>query len=271
MSAQVEASDEPRGEANTDLVLQDLQNELHEAKIQLSRRLEELQACNEEAEAFAYVVAHDLKNPLSAVLGFSTMLQERYVRSTAEQVNHALVAIERSARRIDGIIGQLLQLSGVRRTEGVQVEALDMSKIVAEALDRLSLLIGERQAQVRAPDEWPMALGHSRWVVEVWANYVSNAIKYGGCPPHVELGADPAEGTLVRFWVRDYGPGLTPERQALLFTPFEHMHQIRAQGHGLGLSLVRRIVEKLGGEVGVESKPGKGSLFFFTLPARPES
>lgn len=74
---------------------------------------------------------------------------------------------------------------------------------------------------------------------------------------------------MVRFWVRDNGPGLTPDQQAQLFTPFERLHQARAEGHGLGLSIVKRIVEKLGGEVGVESDgvPGQGSTFYFTLPA----
>jgi two-component system, sensor histidine kinase and response regulator len=107
-------------------------------------------------------------------------------------------------------------------------------------------------------------------VAEVWANYLSNAIKYGGDPPRAELGADlPADGR-VRFWVRDNGPGLSPEDQARLFAPFERLHQVRAQGHGLGLSIVRRIVEKLGGEVGVESAVGQGSTFWFTLPALRE-
>jgi len=82
----------------------------------------------------------------------------------------------------------------------------------------------------------------------------------------VELGATPQPDRMVRFWVRDNGPGLTPEEQALLFTPFTRLDQARAKGHGLGLSIVRRIVEKLGGQVGVESEVGKGSVFTFTLP-----
>jgi two-component system sensor histidine kinase/response regulator len=74
-------------------------------------------------------------------------------------------------------------------------------------------------------------------------------------------------GGMVRFWVRDNGPGLTPEAQSRLFTPFTRLDPVRAQGHGLGLSIVRRIAEKLGGQVGVESQLGQGSTFFFTLPA----
>jgi len=99
---------------------------------------------------------------------------------------------------------------------------------------------------------------------------MSNAIKYGGQPPRVELGADWQSDGTVRFWVRDNGQGIAPEDQARLFTPFTRLDQVRARGHGLGLSIVRRIVEKLGGQVGVESGIDQGSLFYFTLPgARP--
>jgi len=128
-----------------------------------------------------------------------------------------------------------------------------------------------------------VALGRAGWVEEVWVNYLSNAIKYSGQPPTVhvgygthDLGLPKSQQTKseiqnresqITFWVRDNGPGLTAEEKAQLFAPFERLHQVRVEGHGLGLSIVRRIIEKLGGQVGVESKPGAGSLFFFTLPA----
>jgi signal transduction histidine kinase len=124
-------------------------------------------------------------------------------------------------------------------------------------------------------------------VEEVWANYISNAIKYGGRPPRVELGADqlppspsvstnpdaPSDGAgQVRFWVRDNGDGLTEEEQAQLFVKFSRLDlRQRAEGHGLGLSIVQRIVKKLDGTVGVESRVGAGSTFYFTLPMAPGS
>jgi len=146
----------------------------------------------------------------------------------------------------------------------VDSAALDMASIVPQAHQRLSFMIEEYQAEIVWPQTWPTAMGYGPWIEEVWVNYMSNALKYGGQPPHVELGAD-AAGT-VRFWVRDNGPGLSPEEQTRLFTPFTRLEQARAKGHGLGLSIVRRIVEKLGGQVGVESEVGAGSLFWFTLP-----
>lgn len=111
-----------------------------------------------------------------------------------------------------------------------------------------------------------MALGYTHWVEAVWVNYISNALKYGGSTPIIELGANEQNG-MVRFWVRDQGPGIAPAEQRRLFVPFTRLRQVKhVEGHGLGLSIVQRIVTKLGGTVGVESAPGKGSLFYFTLP-----
>ncbi len=127
----------------------------------------------------------------------------------------------------------------------------------------------ENKTEVVLPETWPVVLGHAAWVEEVWVNYLTNALKYGGRPPRVELGAalqkDGVTSPMVRFWVRDNGLGLTFEEQERLFTPGTRLDQVRAKGHGLGLSIARRIVEKLGGWWGVESDVGKGSTFSFTL------
>jgi two-component system sensor histidine kinase/response regulator len=148
----------------------------------------------------------------------------------------------------------------------MKVQPVDMARVVEETQARLAHMIEECQAEITCPDSWPVALGYEPWVEEVWVNYLSNALKYGGRPPRVELGATvQADGT-VRFWVRDDGPGIAPQDQARLFTPFTRLDQAHAKGHGLGLSIVRRIVEKLGGQVGAESEVGRGSIFFFTLP-----
>jgi signal transduction histidine kinase len=150
----------------------------------------------------------------------------------------------------------------------VRVIPLHMVNVAADARQRLAFMIEEYGAEIVIPQSFPVAMGYGAWVEAVWANYISNAIKYGGRPPRVELGATAKPDGMVRFWVQDNGPGLSPEEQAQIFTPFTRLDQIRAEGHGLGLSIVQRIVDKLGGEVGVESEPGVGSLFYFTLPGR---
>jgi signal transduction histidine kinase len=156
----------------------------------------------------------------------------------------------------------------VRKQDEVPVEPLDMAPIVSGAIERLSLLVDEYNVVIRqpAPDAWPVAYGHAPWVEEVWTNYVSNAIKYGGEPPYIELGGDALPGGTARFWVRDNGQGISPEDQRRLFHQYTRLDEARAQGHGLGLSIVHRIVEKLGGAVAVESARGQGSVFSFTLP-----
>jgi PAS domain S-box-containing protein len=234
----------------------------------LQQYARELEARNAELDAFAHTVAHDLKNPLSLVAGYAQMLQRAWQTLPSEQVDRYLHTIGRNARRMDNIIDELLLLAGVRKQE-VEFVPLDVAGIVAEAQNRLTDLIDEYQAELSVPGTWPVALGHGPWVEEVWVNYLSNGIKYGGRPPRLELGAIDDEQGMVRFWVRDNGAGLTPKQQARLFVPFTQMAQVRVGGHGLGLSIVQRIVEKLGGQVGVESEgvEGQGSLFFFTLPA----
>jgi signal transduction histidine kinase len=139
---------------------------------------------------------------------------------------------------------------------------------VASAQDRLSHVIEEHQAEISVPPEWPVATGYGPWVEEVWVNYLSNGIKYGGEPPHLSLGATNQPDGTVRFWIKDNGPGIAPEDQARLFIPFSQLNQTRANGHGLGLSIVRRIVERLNGEVGVASHVGEGSVFAFSLPIK---
>jgi len=234
----------------------------------LRRRTVELQTRNEELDAFSHTAAHDLKSPLGVMVGFAETLENHVAGLDAEQ-QRALQNIAQSGRKMDNIIEEMLLLAGVRKKD-VKLQSLDMATIVAEAQRRLVDMIKQYQAEiiVERPAEWPPALGYAPWVEEVWVNYLSNAIQYGGQPPRIELGAMEQPGGFVRFWVRDNGPGLSREEQARLFTPFTQLDQVRARGHGLGLSIVQRILEKLEGRVGVESEnvPGHGATFYFDLP-----
>ncbi len=239
--------------------------ELKETQQALRKYAEELEARNEELNAFAHTVAHDLKNPLQGLIGYADFLRDEYESLPDNIRREALTTISTTADRMNNIIQELLLLSAVRRGE-VVTKPLDMASIVARVQQRLEYMINEYDATIITPESWPTAAGQAAWVEEIWTNYLSNALKYGGRPPRVEFGATIQDDDHVRFWVRDNGEGLTQEEQASLFTPFTRLHQIKAEGHGLGLSIVRRIVDKLGGQVGVESEPGVGSTFFFTLP-----
>lgn len=226
----------------------------------------ELEASNAELDAFAHTVAHDLNNPLGVIMGFSELLEENFEKLSPADRRDVFSRMGQTSRKMSRIVKELLLLASVRKMDEVSVVVLDMRVIVAETLDRSADLVAATGAQIVLPETWPVAIGYGPWVEEIWSNYVSNAIKYGGTPSRVELGADRA-GDKVRFWVRDNGAGLTADQQSRLFTEFTRLHSTRATGHGLGLSIVKRIADKLGGQVGVESEAGRGSLFYFTLPA----
>ncbi|MDM8530412.1 hybrid sensor histidine kinase/response regulator [Anaerolineales bacterium HSG25] len=241
---------------NAHLTIRKLQQELQ-------YKNDTLQTQNEELNAFAHTVAHDLKNPLLPIIISVDLLamDEGLSPSNTENIDF----IRRNANKMNNIIHELLTLAGVRKAE-VVLKPLDMKEIIAEAQERLMHMIVQHQAEIIMPSQWPRVLGHAPWAEEVWVNYLSNAMKYGGSPPRVEIGAMHRNDGMVEFWVKDNGAGLTPEEQNQLFIPFTRLNQVQAKGHGLGLSIVHRIIRKLGGTVGVQSEKGNGSRFSFNLP-----
>jgi signal transduction histidine kinase len=221
-----------------------------------------------DLNAYAHSVAHDLKNPVGVIIGFADMLERDLDNFSREEIADLVRAIMRSGHKLIDIIDDLLLFAQVQNAE-VEVRQLDMGVVVAEAIFRLSHLKTQYHAEIRLPDAWPTALGCAQWVEEVWVNYLSNALKYGGRPPQIQIGSELQPDGYVRCWVRDNGDGIPRETCAQLFTPFTRFAPTRAAGHGLGLSIAQRVIERLGGRVGVESEgvPGAGSLFYFTLPA----
>lgn len=220
----------------------------------------------DELDAFSHTVAHDLKNPLATLMGRLGLLQMTLDTADKDNIRRSLRETSAAADRLNAIIDELLLLAGVRRQEVVR-QPLDMGSLVAEARERLEALLASSGARVTLGSEWPVVLGYGPWVTHVWTNYLSNAAKYGGPSAQITVGgAAQPDGRTARFWVADRGPGMAPEVVAGLFVPFTRISAVRAKGHGLGLSIVRRIVEKLGGKVGVDSAPGAGACFWFELP-----
>ncbi len=232
---------------------------------QLQQKMADLEVQNNELEAFDHTVAHNLKNPLALVVGFTELLQNNEANISKIERDHALSLLVQNTHRMSSIIQELLMLSSVRKSD-IETHPLDMNEIVSDALDRLRFMMQQHNAHITLPDSWKVARGYAPWIEEVWDNYISNALKYGGNPPQIELGNTVLADGRIQFWVRDNGQGIPKEKQAHLFTPFTQLNQTSVSGHGLGLSIVRRIIEKLGGEVGFQSQPGQGSTFSFTLP-----
>ena len=231
----------------------------------------ELVQKNNELEAFSHTVAHDLKNPLNIIVNSTELVEMAYEAGDASKLNKYLTKIRNTAYKAADIIESLLLLAGTSRHKQLFIQPLDMRFVIAKVKERLDFILKDYPGgELKMPKQWPFISGYPAWVEEIWINYISNAFKYGGQPPVVELGMDEYED-FIRFWVRDNGPGLSQEEQDRLFVPFTRLHTHRADGHGLGLSIVQSIVTKLGGKVGIESTLGQGSLFYFTLPRQPPS
>jgi PAS domain S-box-containing protein len=241
--------------------------ERQQAEHAMFQHTQELESHNAELDAFADSVAHDLRNPLSTIIGFAEALLEPYDDLSPEQLRTIIASMARVGRKMDSIIDELLFFARVRKT-AVRPTPVNMAPLVDNVVHRLRQLIDSREAELVLPKRWPLALGYGPWIEEVWANYISNAVSYGGTPPRIELGADLLPDNRVRFWVRDNGDGVPPALRDRIFQGFGQTGVVRPTGHGLGLALVKRIIDKLDGEVGLicPVQDGRGSCFSFTLP-----
>ncbi len=240
--------------------------ERQQAQDALYQRTIELEKQNAELDAYAHTVAHDLKSPVTSLVGFSELLAKRQTKMSEDQRAYYCNAITENAHKIASIVDALLLLARVRQIKEILVEPLDLPAMLKSIQQRLDGILTETNATILTPGVWPTVIGYQPWIEEVLFNYISNAIKYGGTPPRVAVGVEMLPNGHAKFWVRDNGKGLTHEEQARLFTPFTRLEQAKTTGYGLGLSIVQRIAEKLNARVGVESIVGQGSTFYFILP-----
>jgi two-component system sensor histidine kinase/response regulator len=244
---------------------QHLLTEQLQAKNQLTRQAIELQNRNAELDQFAHTVAHQVQGLLGQIIGYGSFMEMTQKEKLDNEGRLALKHILQSGHKMNNVLSEILLLASVGREE-VEMIPLDMKRVVAEARKRLIFEINEHDAQINQIEFWPTAVGYPSWIEEVWVNYISNGLKYGGSPPVLELGAMVSEDHTVCFWVKDNGSGISEADQLRLFKTHTRLNPQRTRGEGLGLSIVRRIVEKCGGEVGVNSQLGEGSTFWFTLP-----
>ncbi len=177
----------------------------------------------EELDAFSRTVAHDLKNPLANIIGFTDLIKHK-VKLSDDQRNY-IDNIDKSAEKMLRIIEGLLMLAKVRNKESIEITELNMSEIIDAAINRLKTLIEDNRAKIYKPDKWPIVLGDPVWIEEVWVNYLSNAIKYGGKVPMVELSAKEIKN-FTQFSVKDNGLGLNKEEQSSLFVEFSRLQSI---------------------------------------------
>ncbi|WP_459193234.1 sensor histidine kinase [Halosimplex sp. J119] len=224
-----------------------------------------LEASNERLEQFAYAASHDLQEPLRMITSYLQLIERRYADDLDESGEEFLAFAVDGAERMREMIEGLLEYSRVE-TEDEPTERVDLNDVVADVTSDLQLKIDDAEASIRVGD-LPTVRGDSGQLRQVFQNLLSNAIEYSGSgPPTVEISAE-RTGTTWTVAVSDDGVGIDPEQTDRVFRVFQRLHtQDEQSGTGLGLALCQRIVERHGGRIWIESEPGTGSTFFFTLP-----
>jgi PAS domain S-box-containing protein len=219
-----------------------------------------------DLDAYARSVAHDLKNPISSVISLCDLIRLSLSENKQNEAIEMVGLVRDQNKMMIRIIDGLLLLSRIRK-EDIKIIPIDMRKIMEEVRTRLHDEIVIRKAILEIPEQWPEVLGYELWIEEVWVNLFSNALKYGGDPPVIKIGFEKSSPSEYGFWIHDNGNGLSADSLEKIFEDFERLGLKDTGGHGLGLPIVRRIIEKLSGEVKVTSsnKPGEGCTFSFTL------
>lgn len=247
--------------------------------IERGRLTRQLQVANTELEAFSYSVAHDLRAPLRAIEGFSQALLE----DCGSQLNPTGIdyvnRIQTSATRLGNLIEDLLAYSRLSRAE-TPVEPVDVGVVISTALSTLEHSVQQSQAQILVEQPLPTVMAHKPILLQAFLNLISNAIKFvhPKVQPQIRIWAEvleswhsesfqPATSRMARLWIEDNGIGIPEAQQERIFGVFERLHGSESYaGTGIGLAIARKAVEKVGGEVGVESQAGKGSRFWIDLP-----
>lgn len=239
--------------------------ELNRTRDELRLYATELEERNRELDAYSHTIAHDLKSPLSSIMLRAEIVSTNFAHALPPKGVKVVDGIHESAAKMNEMIEQLLWLARLRKVTDT-CKPVDTNSVVQAAVKRFSHMTDKFRIDVMP--NLPAALGHAQWIEEVFANLFSNAIKYiGSDNPMPRLWVrGTVQGEMVRYEVQDNGIGIAPEHQAHLFEMFTRVNQVDVEGLGLGLSIVHRIVTKLGGTVSVESAPGVGSTFSFTLP-----
>jgi PAS domain S-box-containing protein len=232
----------------------------------LRRANEELRRANSDLEQFAYSASHDLQEPLRQVAIYSQLLAREYGSTLEGNASSYLDYCVEGAHRMERLITDLLTYSQATRTSRSKAELVDMNDVLVTARKNIAIAVEESGAVIEA-EPLPQIYGDRVPFTHVLQNLISNALKYRGtAPPEVRVWAV-AEAGFWRFGVRDNGIGIAQQYQEQIFGIFKRLHDRNEYpGTGIGLAICQRVVEQHGGKIWVESEPGKGATFYFTLP-----
>jgi len=236
-----------------------------QAETERNRYAAELERSNRELEQFAYSVSHDLQSPLRTVASYCQLLQKQYQDALDDEAHEFLSGAVDGARRMKRLLDDLLSYSRVT-TQAAQFLPADATAVLKEALNNLQAAIDENEAEL-SHDELPRVVCDATQLMQLFQNLIGNAIRYRRQePPRIHIGVE-EQPSAWKFSVRDNGVGIEPRHQDRIFQVFQRLYaEHEIPGSGVGLSICKRIVERLGGRIWVESEPGHGSVFHFTLP-----
>jgi chemotaxis family two-component system sensor kinase Cph1 len=240
---------------------------LADRTVKLEHANRELVALNAELDEFTNMASHDLQEPLRTLTAFSDLLREDLGNSLPERAARDIEFITDAAKRMQKLIQDLLALSRAGRVAKKR-EKVSLGDCADQALEALAVRVKETGAKITR-DELPEVWGDSTLLTQFYQNLIGNALKFSGeQPPVIRLTAEGPEGSMV-FGVKDNGIGIEPQYAQQIFQPFRRLHsQAEYEGSGIGLAICRKIVERHGGKIWVESEPQKGAHFRFTLSER---
>jgi PAS domain S-box-containing protein len=244
-------------------------SELARVNAELAQRAEELSRANADLEQFAYSASHDLQEPIRNVAIFSELLKQEYQGKLDSQGENFLSFVSGGARRMEMLVRDLLAYSRVTKASENEPETVDSTLVLSELLDTLQNVIRETQATIIS-DPLPAIKIPKVHLQQVFQNLILNALKYRSSTlPQVHISAK-RDGASWLFVVNDNGIGIAPEYHETIFGLFQRLHsKDKYPGTGIGLAICKRIVERYGGRIWVESEIGQGATFFFTVPATP--
>jgi len=233
---------------------------------ELEKTTVDLKRSNQELEQFAYVASHDLQEPLRMVASFSQLLEQRYKGKLDAKADQYILFVVDGVRRMQGLINDLLGYSRVG-TRGKQFETIETSDVITNVLEDMERSIQESGAHI-TKENMPQVYADSTQLGQVFQNLISNAIKFRSEKPLlIEIRAEQKDDFWV-FSVKDNGIGIDPQYFERIFVIFQRLHEReKYPGNGIGLSVIKKIIERHGGQVWLESELGKGSTFYFSIPA----
>lgn len=239
-------------------------NSLRLKNIEINRKNVKLKESNEVLQQFAYVAAHDLKEPLRSIGSFTNLIQRRYGKDLNEEANEYMGYVQTSVKRMDGLLRSLLEYSGITMQLSGS-ESIATKNVLQDVLQNLHNQITEKDARIEAVNLLNVSMSETH-LIQLLQNLIGNSIRYNERSPHIQISTHLSEGR-VHFTLKDNGIGMDAANGEKVFNLFYQENKARQEGSGIGLAICKNIIEKYDGEINYDSKQGEGTTFFFDLPA----